>query len=487
MEFRCTQADHKNQQIIGVCIDAQCQYQRPYCQYCIFSHSQHQGNIIPLEFLPNWMKERCEAFQVMQNSFQECKSSLQSMIDLFIPLINLNSENLGLSELSHKIKNFSQIEALEMLFQNKLKQSMDQVTLIANQIKKQMKDVATEKQPLNALMQTSDLQNTLQITVQNQQKKFAFVLIEQNQIYQTEGCRAIAFNKDDSIVLAACDQLIKVYNFDKGKLNYTQTLNEHKRNVVTLNFMMKSDRFVSGSFDNTIIIWQQVQFKWVKQQLLTGHTNCILCLLVNNKEDLVISSSKDCTIKFWGKQNDWILQQSLNEHNKSIHSISLNEEQNQLICCSLDNSLSVIQLQEQGQRWILKQLIEVNQNGYRISFINNNQFVYQPYCSEFMQVYDFDQQTLQYKNTIDIPVKCDSQQDTSYFQLQYLKSKGMLVNKNGMFINILRKLDDNSFVVEQHIQFNTHVIFGQLSQDGCYLINWDMDTRKIQIRKYKEL
>ncbi|CAK89465.1 unnamed protein product (macronuclear) [Paramecium tetraurelia] len=488
MEIRCTQANHQNLQIIGACIDPECQYQRPYCHYCQISHSQHFVNTIPLEFLSNWMQEKYEAFQVMQYSFQECKSSLQTIIDLFIPLININAENLGLSELSNKIKCFSQIQELEILFQSELKQSMDFIILIADQIRQNMKKVATEKQPINALVQTRNLQNTIQIQTQQYQKKISFELIEQNSIQQTEGCRAIAFNKDDSIVLAACDQLIKVYKHDKGKLNYNQTLNEHKENVVTLNFMMKSDRFVSGSFDSTIIIWQQVQFKWVKQQQLTGHSNCILCLIVNNKEDLIISSSKDCTIKFWGKQYDWILQQTVNEHNKSIHSISLNEQQNQLISCSLDKSLYVMQLRELDQKWIVKQFIEVNQYGYRISFINNNQFVYQPYCSEFMQVYDLDQSTLQYKKTIDIPVKCGSQHDTSYFQLQYLKSKGILINKNGKFINILRKLDDNNqFVVEQLIQFDDHINFGQLSQDGCYLINWDIVKRKLQIRKYKEL
>ncbi|CAD8066617.1 unnamed protein product [Paramecium primaurelia] len=486
MDFRCNQVDHQNLKIIGFCLDPECHQQRLYCHYCLNNHSQHQNKTKPLELLPEWINEKVASLKVIQGQIQDCKSYLQTLIDVFIPYSNTNVENMGISELSNKIKGVSQIEVFEKQFQGLLKQSIDQIKLISDQTKENIKNPGNSKQLYNTLIQKKEQLNSQSQKIQQQEKRFAYNLIDQNSFQQTEGCRAIAFNKDDSIVIATNDRAIKVYIHDKGKLSLIQTLNEHKENVVTLNFMLKSDKFVSGSFDSSIIIWQYNFGQWTKQQQLTGHTNCILCLLVNNKEDLIISSSKDNTIKFWIKQNDsWQFQQTINEHTKSVHSLSLNEQQNQLISCSQDKQIFVIQ--EFGQKWIIKQRIELNQYGYRLCFINDNQFVFQPYCEELMQVYEFDQYIQQYKKTNEIPVKCGSSSDTSYFQLQYLKSKSLLFNKNGMFINILKKKGDNQFQVEQYISFDDHVNFGQISQDGNYMINWDMAKRRIQIRKYQEL
>lgn len=84
------------------------------------------------------------------------------------------------------------------------------------------------------------------------------------------------------------------------------TFNEHGDNVNTLNFMKRSDEFILGSDDNSIILWKKNQNNsWIFQQKLIGHMGNIRCLILNNDDYLVESGSHDNSIKIWLKQNKW--------------------------------------------------------------------------------------------------------------------------------------------------------------------------------------
>ncbi|CAD8129955.1 unnamed protein product [Paramecium sonneborni] len=122
------------------------------------------------------------------------------------------------------------------------------------------------------------------------------------------------------------------------------------------------------------------------------------------------------------------------------------------------------------KKWTVRQKIKVDQYGFRLCFINNNQFTFQPYCYEQMQIYQIDSNTKQYRKTKSIAVKCGSNDDSFFFPQQYLKSKCLLVNKNGNNVNLMRMKENNDFIIEQSIEFGHSDIYRQLSQDGEYLI-----------------
>ncbi|CAD8129236.1 unnamed protein product [Paramecium sonneborni] len=86
-------------------------------------------------------------------------------------------------------------------------------------------------------------------------------------------------------MIASCKSQIKVFEFKSGMFKYVEILSEHSQNVYTLNFMKRSDQFISGSEDKSIIIWIRNQNnKWISQQKLNGHAGDIYCLLLNNNE-----------------------------------------------------------------------------------------------------------------------------------------------------------------------------------------------------------
>ncbi|CAD8137765.1 unnamed protein product [Paramecium octaurelia] len=90
-------------------------------------------------------------------------------------------------------------------------------------------------------------------------KPFTYQLIQQNSYQQNEKCFIIAFNKDCSMLFAACKSEIKVLEFKLGILKQVQLLSEHTGPVFTLNFMKKSVQLISGSADLQIIIWERNQ------------------------------------------------------------------------------------------------------------------------------------------------------------------------------------------------------------------------------------
>ncbi|CAD8101530.1 unnamed protein product [Paramecium primaurelia] len=246
--------------------------------------------------------------------------------------------------------------------------------------------------------------------------------------------------------------------------------------------MKKSNQFISGDKSGSIMIWSYNNNQWNCSQKINGHTNWIQCLIMNNNEDLFISSSNDKCIKFWIKQQEWICQQTINNHTSSVYQLSLNEQQNQVISCGYDKQILIIEYSEYQKKWIILQTIKVDCYGSRICFIDDNLFTFQPCDGNLMYVYEMDSGNKQFTKTKDITV---NQGDDFYalFPQQYIKQKQLLVVKHGYYINLIRKTQNNQFKVEQSIQFGEKLIYGQMSDNGDYLIIWDRSSEEIQIRK----
>ncbi|CAD8142263.1 unnamed protein product [Paramecium pentaurelia] len=497
MQIRCISADHQNQQITGFCIDSKCPNQRHYCKVCLPSHNLHLNKLISQELLYQWVKERILMLKYLKNNVQEFKFALDSLINLFLPFNNFNIQQLSeleLSQIDQLITGLCQMADCEEELFKQLQQSIEQTKSIVNQILKKLKSQTNQNQNGNLQIPQFNIDKSTLEQTNNQSilepnvKLFTFDFMKQNIIKQNESCNAIAFNKDYSIVITGCKKDIKVFQNNQGKLNQIQLLSEHTSNVYSLNFLKNINNFVSGSDDSSIIIWQAIgNNQWQSQQKLNGHSLAIFCLLLNNTDDLIISGSADKTIKIWVKQDQWLCQQTITDHTNQVYSISLNEEQNKLISCSFDYQILVIEQQNMDKKWIVKQQIKLDTWGYRLCQINDNQFTFQPYCKQQMHVYEMDNNTKQYRKTKEIAVKSGSSVDNCFFPQQYLKSKCLLVNKNGNYINLMRKTENGDFKVQQSIKIGNFHIYGQLSNDGEYLITWDDGSKEIQIRKCREL
>ncbi|CAD8209873.1 unnamed protein product [Paramecium octaurelia] len=358
--------------------------------------------------------------------------------------------------------------------------------------------ITNEQQQINVQKENEELQQLIaELNIQHPQaeqsacsdnlQSFSYDIIQEFSIQKIEQCYAIAINKDCSTLLVGCLSQIKVFEFNQGNIKQIQTLNEHKQYVTTLNFMKKSKQFISGSRDKSIIIWRCDENNlWTLQQRLNGHSFWILCLVLNTNEDLIISGSNDPSIKFWINKNEWVCQQTITDHSSSIYGLSLNQQQNRVISCGYDKLILIMEQQEQNKDWIVIQKIKVEEFGHRICFIDDNIFAFSQYDIEQLTLFEMNPINKQFNKTRDISIKCGLE-DECFFPQQYINSKQILLSKNGEYVNLIKKKQNEDFLTEYSIPFRTFCLFGVMSDDGEYLITWDKNSNSIQIRKYKEL
>ncbi|CAD8212630.1 unnamed protein product [Paramecium pentaurelia] len=497
MQFQitCNQADHQNQQIIGFCIDSSCTKYRSYCNSCIPSHSEHLHKLTSLEFLYQWIEQGILSIDSVQKNVQKFKVALDSLISQFLPYFNLNIQEfsqLGVSEIEKLINDLCKIKDSEKVLFIQLNQLFDQGQSIINEILKKIKNQTNFTQHINLQIQHLN-QDKLNLEKQNDPfilqpnpKSNTYVLMNQNSIKFDGYCQAIAFDKDCSTVALGCNKLIKIYEFKQEMLTLIQILDEHKDYIWTLNFMKKTNQFLSGDRIGLILIWSRNNNnQWNCSQTIKEHTDSIRCLILNNNEDILISSSNDNKIKFWIKKDEWICQQTISDHEKTVDQLSLNEQENQVISCGRDKQILVIEYSEQNQKWVVIQNIQINSDGYRICFINNNQFTFQPNQGNLMHLYEMNSISQQFTKTKDIAVNLGYDR-FGLFPQQFIKQKQLLVGKHHQCVNLIRKTENDEFKVEQSIQFDSYGLYGQMSDDGEYLITWDYSSKLIQIRKYKE-
>ncbi|CAD8204825.1 unnamed protein product [Paramecium pentaurelia] len=419
-------------------------------------------------------------FEKIQGSSQANQEQLMKKQELDEFISSSNQIYCQLDLLNQTISQFQQHLKEIISIQDKIKSISDQQYFI--NIEKQFKDYKDQfEKDFQHLKKFCEMEEAIK------KWQFDLELSQQNSIKQDQTCFAIAVNKDFTILIAGCNNQIQVFEFIQGILKQVQVLSEHGKNIHTLNFMKRSNYFISGSVDNSIIIWARNQNNsWIFQQKLNGHTGSILCLLLNNNEDIIVSGSHDYQIKFWQKQNGWLCSQTITDHTSTVYGLSFNEQQNRLISCGDDNIILVIEQLELNKQWIVIQKITVEQFGCRLCFIDNNRFTFYPYGKDYINVFEMNNSNKQYTKTKDIPVKSGNIYDNSLFSSQYIKLKCMLVNKNGQNVSLIRLKQNGEFMTEEIIDFGTRNLFGYMTDDGQYLITWDGKSKEIQIRKYQE-
>ncbi|CAD8097166.1 unnamed protein product [Paramecium sonneborni] len=349
----------------------------------------------------------------------------------------------------------------------------------------QLGEEEIEMDSVQQRIETENPKLGISITYNYLQSHLPYELQKNKSLKQYNWCHAIAFNQDCSIMLAGCNEQINIYNFDGQIRNQIQVLSEHSGSVTCLQFMNITNSFISASADSTIILWfDNLNNFWFCQQKLQGHTYQINCLIINKNDDTIFSCGDDQKIVIWNNDIKWEASQCILDHTSSVYGLSLNVSQNRLISCGFDHFILVFEYSENQNKWNQVQKIQTNIGGYRLGFITDNLFTFQPINQDIMEAYSMDQNN-KYVKTTAIAIKKGFDQNC-FFPLQYIESKQIIVNKSGSNINIIKIHESGQLTVEQFIQFETNYIFGKASDNGEYLVTWDYITKELQVRKYLE-
>ncbi|CAD8069655.1 unnamed protein product [Paramecium sonneborni] len=455
------------------------------------------NKIEKIQLLQN-LKNNCNLFLDQEISvLNSCSIEILESKSQYISLIRKDWQSLTQEEIIQIANILSQTNSFEKIIKKIeceiLQDIFQQNEIIENQFKDGKQQIIEyfQKIQLNQikvkqldqqLMEKSQLTQRDQVNLKKQINYQLFCSIEDEEINSLE------FNKENSLLVTGYNSgIIRVYEFQQSNIKLIQELNEHDEFVCCLQFMHKQISFLSGSLDCSIIIWKvNNQQQWYSSQRLVEHTGCINCIISNFNEDLILSCSFDNTIKCWiqDQQSNWICHQSLNDHSSAVSSLSLNESQNQFISSSNDKTILIYQQQQlNDQLWILKQIIQVEQLGFRLCFINDKLFTFQKQYSDYLDIYEL--KNKEFTNTIQVSVQGIGE-CWLYFSQKFIKSKNILINKNGCFLNILQLNDTGQFFNVQQIKFKTNNFFGGISGDGEFLITWDDVTSQIQIRILNE-
>ncbi|CAD8101958.1 unnamed protein product [Paramecium sonneborni] len=474
ISIACSDSAHHNLAEF-FCLNPFCKENRLSCFQCLQTnkHSEHMKDIRKISEIINYfetIQNDCNNLLIQINQFfKQLQTNIEKLIEGIQYKYNISSSKLTQlkgEQISKAITSFISFQDYEQTLLNQLKNNTE-----------------VYNQKLDQLIQ--DLQLN-EVDYQNieLQKQFRYEILKDSSIKE-EHCFAMDFNKDGTVLITGfLSGKINVYNFNQEKLQLRQQLKEHKSEVYCLVFMKESNQFISSGVDKIIIIWSMNNNEWKVQQILEGHTSFIYCLITNIDEDLIISGGDDKSIKFW-KKNQSSCFFTLNAHRGKVLSLSLNYKQNQLISSAYNQKVILISEKQKNETWIVKQQLQIDQFARRICFIDNCTFAFQYEQKQVICIAQINEVDQSFRKAQEVDVQGGQ---TCYFGFpqKFLQSKQFLLNKNGNYINVIHRYQQNKFSSDFSINFETSQFWGTLSNDGQYLVTWDLKSEQIQIRKYMQ-
>jgi WD40 repeat protein len=135
----------------------------------------------------------------------------------------------------------------------------------------------------------------------------------------------------DKLVSGSFDNTIKVWNTDTWTCEHT--LEGHDDGAV-LSLVMHGNKLLSGAGDYTIKVWNTNT--WACERALEGHDDYVNCLVVHGGK--LISGSDDRTIKVWSTDT-WACEHTLEGHDDTVESLAVHG--GKLISGSDDKTIKV--------------------------------------------------------------------------------------------------------------------------------------------------
>ncbi|XP_052104661.1 autophagy-related protein 16-1-like isoform X1 [Mytilus californianus] len=152
-----------------------------------------------------------------------------------------------------------------------------------------------------------------------------------------QGIMALDFGIEENYILGASNDFAsRVWSLTDQRLR--STLTGHSGKVLAAKFLGDCSKIVSGSHDRTLKIWDLTRIACIKTIFAGSSCNDLVTLQGSN----IISGHFDKRLRFWDSRTDSsnteiILQGRLT-------SLDLSTDRSQLLCCTRDDSLKVIDL-----------------------------------------------------------------------------------------------------------------------------------------------
>ncbi|CAD8162077.1 unnamed protein product [Paramecium octaurelia] len=301
---------------------------------------------------------------------------------------------------------------------------------------------------------------------------------------QDQWCYSIVYNKEGNIMISSSGKFIKVWKLQGGNLSYDKKkylIKAHQKDINTLTYSKQQNMFVSGSDDNSIKIWTlNANNQFQQQQEIKTQSWPISSLLKQDDSQLIVGLWNGNLLIFNKNGNEYQLSKEIQAHQGQIYSISLNDSQDSLLTLGWDKKIKVYA--QDGRIWKEATEIQLNQNGFRGSFISDDDIVFQPSESESTEFYKYLKNTKviqKQRNVLNLGV---AQEDKAFFPVQWNKPKGLFTIKLNKKLFVI-KGNDNQFQVVKTFEFSDERIFGAVTPNFDYLIIWNKKAKTYEIKQ----
>ncbi|XP_037533665.1 autophagy-related protein 16-1 [Nematolebias whitei] len=156
------------------------------------------------------------------------------------------------------------------------------------------------------------------------------------------GITSIEFDSAGSYLLAASNDFAsRIWTVDDYRLRHTLT--GHSGKVLSARFLLDNARIVSGSYDRTLKLWDLRSKVCMKTVFAGSSCNDIVCT-----EQCVMSGHFDKKVRFWDIRAESIVREI--ELMGRVTSLDLNHDRTELLTCSRDDLLKIIDLRTNAVR-----------------------------------------------------------------------------------------------------------------------------------------
>ncbi|XP_005005766.1 autophagy-related protein 16-1 isoform X2 [Cavia porcellus] len=150
------------------------------------------------------------------------------------------------------------------------------------------------------------------------------------------GITSIEFDSAGAYLLAASNDFAsRIWTVDDYRLRHTLT--GHSGKVLSAKFLLDNARIVSGSHDRTLKLWDLRSKVCIKTVFAGSSCNDIVCT-----EQCVMSGHFDKKIRFWDIRSESVVREM--ELLGKVTALDLNPERTELLSCSRDDLLKIIDL-----------------------------------------------------------------------------------------------------------------------------------------------
>lgn len=178
---------------------------------------------------------------------------------------------------------------------------------------------------------------------------------------------AVAFASDCQAFVCANDKFLKLYNISPKKT--LASFESHTDIVTSVAYTQFGNKIVSGSLDNTIILWN---LHGTVLKIFEGHSETIRSVGFSVDGTKIISCANDKTIKVWEQQSGYILK-NFTLHSAEVSAVAYSSDGNKILSGSKDSKIKISSESYENEL----SSIDAHEGGVScVGFSSDNQLIY---------------------------------------------------------------------------------------------------------------